>query len=97
VRVSAGVAVWVSGGRRAAVLKDELASRSMPRQPAKRGSGRDADGSSGVLDPPVFAARPADEQGSTLRRQAGIVVDVHPGLLRAAVERCRNHSFTRPP
>jgi hypothetical protein len=28
-----------------------------------------------------------------LRRQTGILVDVHPGTFGAAVDRCRNHSF----
>jgi hypothetical protein len=86
--------VRTSGGRRAPVLKGELAALPMPRQPTKSTSFRDAGSSRSVFDPPTIFADAADEQGSTLGREAGILMNVHPGLLGGAVGRCGNHSFT---
>jgi hypothetical protein len=49
----------------------------------------------GVWPPASMDA--VDQQGSTLRRQARILVDVHLGLPGRAVDRCGNHSFTPLP
>lgn len=73
-------AVRASGGRRTAVLEGKFATRPMPRQPPKRRSLREARGESGVLHRRGFVHDPTDEQGSTLRREARILVKVHPTL-----------------
>jgi hypothetical protein len=86
-------AVRASGGRRASILKGKLAALPMPRQPTERASFRDAGSGRRVPHPPTFNADTPDEQGSTLRSKARILVQVHPGLLGRAVDRCGNHSF----
>jgi len=86
-------AVRASGGRRAPVLKGELAALPMPRQPTESTSFRDAGGSRSVVDPPAIFADTAHKQGSTLwgePRSYGR----SSGLLGGAVGRCGNHSFT---
>jgi hypothetical protein len=65
-------AVRTSEGRRAPVLKGDLAALPMPRQPPKSASSRDACSNRNICDPPAVFANAADEQDSTLWGEARI-------------------------
>ena len=89
-------AVRASGGRRTPVPQGKFAARPMPCQPTKRLSKGDPGGSGRISHPPPIGADALHQQGSTLWRQARILVDVHSGLPGVGCV-CGNHSFTPTP
>jgi hypothetical protein len=89
-------AMAASGGRRAPVVKHPLAARPMPRQPLVGAPFGDPGRLGSVPDAPAFTANARDEEGSTMDRHAGMLVDVHPGAPGEVGWR-RNPSLTPQP
>ena len=89
----AGSASAVSAGRRALILKRDLAARPIPRQPMVRAAHRQAGCRGRLGNLPALCLDPQNHQEATLRCQPSILVDVHPGL-RQKVGWCRNPNLT---
>ncbi len=82
--------------RRAAVVMPALASEPMPAQPFARGSDRHPGGLGRRTSGPA-RLDPLRQQGSTRRRQPGILVHVHPGNSSVEVGASQPQLLSPPP
>jgi hypothetical protein len=70
----------LAGGRRAPVVEGRLAARSPARQPLAHRALTDAEIGGDLGCWLLLLEHATDHQESTMRRRAGILVQVHPGL-----------------
>ncbi len=85
-----------SPGRRAAIVKSPLTAQAMPPKPGVASPLRYAGRIGRPLHRPALVHDPGDHHRSTRRRQAGILMNVHPGSSGLGLV-LRNPSFSAPP